>query len=132
MCDWEPVSMLEEKNRKARKPRRCTECRGAIAAGESYLSRRFLFEGAWSNHSVCQLCQRALSMIDDLSAKRNREFTGPGWARPDDCGPAFGELVDYLLEEDGLDADDGDDWPRRLVQAFVAMHDAEFPEVTRG
>lgn len=72
MCDWEPVSMLDEKNRKARKPRRCTECRGAIAAGESYLSRRFLFDGVWSNHSVCQLCQRALSMIDNLSAKRNQ------------------------------------------------------------
>lgn len=128
MCDFETVSELTITARVARKAHRCYECGVTIKAGEGYMERRFIMDG-WHTQRVCDLCEAALVLIDRDLTTYALSHTGPSWTRPDTCGPAFGELVEYI-EDETMDREEieriqeaaGEAWPRAIVQAFVDSH----------
>ena len=58
MCRWgdESVQMLSERNPKARKDHRCSECGRSIAKGETYRAETWLWEGDLDSAKVCSHC----------------------------------------------------------------------------
>lgn len=84
MCDYEPVDCYSEHYPRARKDHRCMECGGAIACGEVYWKRSYVFEGTAATEKVCRYCT-ALENSNQIETS-------------DGCKPAFGTVVETLKE----------------------------------
>lgn len=56
--DYEPLSVCNVKEVKARKEHTCDECHETIKKGQSYYRWSALFEGSWSNGKRCLPCWR--------------------------------------------------------------------------
>lgn len=84
MCDWEPVDVLDVNFVVARKRHVCTECNSIIKSGDKYLNVSWLRDGEWHKNKACMDCNIIANWIADS----------------DDCGPAFGELHEYLRDSD--------------------------------
>jgi hypothetical protein len=85
MCctDVEPADVWNERHRRARKKRQCTECRGPIRTGERYLVVDCLWDGGWSHFYVCSLCEQLTAVLQA------------------DCDmTCYGQLYDELFEFD--------------------------------
>ena len=54
--DTDAPSMYNVETRKARKAHKCSECRGAIAAGETYEHVRGVWDGDPATYKTCQDC----------------------------------------------------------------------------
>lgn len=52
-----PAQLFFQKKVKARKEYKCCECDGAIAPGERHDVVVILYNGAWSRHRTCLLCE---------------------------------------------------------------------------
>lgn len=54
--DYDPPEFSTTTTRKARKPHRCSECRGTIAKGERYDHSSSKWEGEMCSHDTCLVC----------------------------------------------------------------------------
>ena len=59
-------TMLLGKTRTARKTHRCIWCGEAIAVGEKYEDRRYMFEGVFSRDKTHPECLTAMESSDDV------------------------------------------------------------------
>lgn len=94
--DFEPVSLVKVKIRKARKQHSCTECERVIAAGERYENTSYLYEGVFFN---CKMCVDCLSAKDQFFPS-NGYCTGGMWediAQEVNC--ADGEIPEACISE---------------------------------
>lgn len=55
-ADGDGPSVFTERTITARKEHRCCECRGAIAAGETYQRVDGCWDGSWSTYKTCAIC----------------------------------------------------------------------------
>lgn len=61
-CD-EISIVLHDRNHKARKQHKCSECNRLIEAGEIYNVQRTVFDGSASTYKTCQHCQVVKSWL---------------------------------------------------------------------
>lgn len=57
--DADPLEFCDSRVVKARKEHKCSECGGTIAAGETYRSVAYKFEGEFGSDKVCDPCREA-------------------------------------------------------------------------
>ncbi len=104
MCfvDLEPCEVWRETERKARKPHRCSCCRGTIPAGDEYLVHFSVFQGDATSEKMCLPCR------DDRKAFADaHEGTL--------CTPSFlREMVAECVSED--EDGDGAKWAAMLAR----------------
>jgi hypothetical protein len=55
-CDYDPPDFYHAEIRKARKPHKCVECSGVIAASEHYEHVRGKWDGGLDSFDTCQRC----------------------------------------------------------------------------
>lgn len=55
--------VLDDRNHKARKPHKCSECYRIIQAGETYNVQRIVFDGDANSYKTCQHCQVVKSWL---------------------------------------------------------------------
>lgn len=84
-CDLDYPDVYRERDRRARKGHRCSDCSGVISKGEVYTVISGLWDGSWSSYKRCQDCTTVLCDIGKLAGGC-------------DCVP-MGELYGYLSEE---------------------------------
>lgn len=65
MIDYadEGCLVLHDRNQKARKPHKCSECYRAIEVGETYNVQRTVFDGSATTYKTCQHCQVVKSWL---------------------------------------------------------------------
>lgn len=80
--------LLADYERKARKSHRCSECRKAIPAGETYHDERLAFDGHAYGVKTCARCHRLKALV-------NARYEDVGIA--DDC-PLIGSLRQRIRE----------------------------------
>lgn len=56
--DYDPVVVLHDRKRRARKWHRCDECVRPIAPGEVYCAERYVSDGNAYSHKTCAHCRR--------------------------------------------------------------------------
>jgi len=95
----EPVQMLSEGYRKARKEHKCSECRRPIRTGEAYYYERFKCEGDLNYHKTCAHCEVVRQWLSDECG---------GWV--------YGGVEEDIREH----AQEGYGWP--ILRLTVAMH----------
>ena len=65
-CDYDPSTVWDVTEPKARKEHRCCECLGIIRPGERYKRVGSLFEGSWSTYKRCTDCQHVMCEISKV------------------------------------------------------------------
>ena len=85
------ASVYSEWTRKARKPHKCCECRGAIQPGETYHVFSGCWDGEWSDFKTCPDCNKLRSEIG----------TDCGWH--DGEGLLFGQLYEDVFGSKDLE-----------------------------
>lgn len=85
MCDL--PTLYSEREVRARKQHRCCECRVSIKPGDTYNRADGLWDGSFHVLKTCPPCAEARSWLWDRLS------------RSDECGPAFGDLYQYLTDE---------------------------------
>lgn len=66
MCDYDPCDVYSASTREARKAHKCGECRREIMPGETYHRVRYLFEGTWGSHVMCEPCAELAASLADV------------------------------------------------------------------
>jgi ribosomal protein L40E len=87
---------------KARKPHKCSECRGVIAKGEHYHRHSGKFDGGFFDDKVCRRCD-----YDRVRVVEHELAEGCHW---NEAWPPSGGLVEHL-EESGLGQTRNEDVP---------------------
>lgn len=70
MCncdDYDPPSVYNESEPKAKKEHRCSECRRTIEVGEQYLRIEGCWDGVWSTSKVCRHCSAMADVMRSIS-----------------------------------------------------------------
>lgn len=88
MCSCEMPKVQNEATRTARKAHRCCECRRIIERGERYQ----YVSGIWDEPMSFKTC------LD--CAKLRTALGRMAWDNDGDCGPCFGEAIEYMLDAD--------------------------------
>lgn len=83
----------------ARVTHKCRECLRTINPGERYVVDRFVHDGRFTAHKVCQHCHAARGWLSDECG---------GWV--------YGEVADDILEH----ARDGYGWPVKRLAVGIA------------
>lgn len=66
-CDYDLPEHFRQANVRARKFHRCTECRGWIAPGETYLKTFGVWDGDAAGYATCSDCQALAAWAEDQS-----------------------------------------------------------------
>lgn len=88
MCailDGERPDVYSEKERRARKPHTCAECRSVIPVGAAYWRREGRCDGQWFSEAMCASCQDWMQAYVD--------------AQREVCGEVYGWTFDWLWQE---------------------------------
>lgn len=98
-CDYDLPEHFRQANVRARKMHRCTECRGWIAPGETYLKTFGVWDGRAAGYATCSDCQAFAAWAEE----RNGDDICYSFGNMiHDIGDCLGEMGDRKVRAEML------------------------------